>query len=302
MGKQTSAARSLTIEPTGPGRGFFPLLAVLLTVGVVVAGGALWRVRGDDPATGPAAVAAGQPRVGGDLHAVMVDGDRRFVSGHAGAAYSDGAGAWTAVRGLDGKDAMAWASVAGRIFVGGHEGLYISTDKGVTFAAAPVDLPMTDVHSLGGSASTIYLASPQAGLFVSTDAGKTFTQRSVVGRSFMGTILVDPVNSNHAIAPDMGGDVVETRDGGRNWLSLGGPRGAMSVAWDPRDHARMAAVGADGLRTSTDAGRSWKKISAPAGTVAAAFDGQGRLLAATLSADLARLHASGDSGATWTPA
>ncbi|TDC35018.1 hypothetical protein E1261_02240 [Kribbella albertanoniae] len=277
-------------------------MAVLVTVGVVVAGVASWRGRDQDPASGPGAVAAGEALVGGDLHAVMVAGDRRFVSGHAGAAYSDGAGAWTAVRGLEGKDAMAWASVAGRILVGGHEGLYVSTDTGATFAAAPVDLPVTDVHSLGGTGSTVYLASPQAGMFVSTDAGKTFIQRSVVGRSFMGTILVDAINPDHAIAPDMGGTVVETRDGGRNWQSLGGPRGAMSVAWDPDDHARMAAVGADGLMVSTDAGRSWQKIDAPAGTAAAAFDKQGRLLAATLTGDRAQLQSSTDSGSTWTAA
>jgi photosystem II stability/assembly factor-like uncharacterized protein len=304
MTTPTPPAPPQTIEPAGGQRGVrrrvFPLLMVLLA-GVVVAGVGMWRSR-DGAGSDQGAVAAGNAFVGGDLHAVAVAGDRRFVSGHAGAAYSDRSDSWVAVRGLEGKDGMGWASLAGRTLVGGHQGLYVSTDAGVTFSSAPVDLPVTDVHALGGSGQTVYLASPETGMFVSTDAGKTFTQRSAAGRSFMGTILVDPDNPAHAIAPDMATDVTETLDGGRTWQSLGGPQGAMSVAWDPRNRARLAAVGADGVMVSTDAGQSWQRINAPTGTAAATFDGQGGLLAATLVGDHARLQRSVDSGATWSAA
>ena len=234
------------------------------------------------------------------MHAVAVFENRRFVSGHAGAAYSDGDAGWTPVRGLEGKDGMAWANVAGRTLVGGHEGLYVSNDGGVTFANAQVNLPVTDIHALGGSAETVYLATPQAGLFVSTDAGMTFTHRGDAGRSFMGTILVDPAKPEHAVAPDMAGEVTETLDGGRTWRSLGGPRGAMSVAWEIRNRARLVAAGADGVMLSTDAGQSWQCINAPTTAAVVAFDAQGRLLAATLVGDRAQLHRSADSGATWS--
>lgn len=279
----------------------FTACMALLAASVVMASIEMWRDRSGKEAL-PAAVAAGKGTVGTDLHAVAVAGDRRFVSGHAGAAYSDRDGVWAAVKGLEGKDAMGWASLPGRTLVGGHHGLYLSTDGGVTFAGAQVNLPVVDIHALGGSERTIYLASPKAGLFASTDSGETFTQRSVAGGSLVGIMLVDPGNPDRAIAPDLAAQVVETVDGGRTWRSLGGPRSPASVAWDPRNRDRLAAVGADGVMISADAGRSWRGINAPAGTAAVTFDSQGHLLAATLVADQARLHRSSDSGATWLAA
>lgn len=280
-----------------------PLLPTVLAVGLIAVGIGIgiWRSSGDDTNAGPPAVAAGKPVVGGDLHAVTVAGGRRFVSGHGGAAYSDGDDdEWTAVRGLEDKDGMAWAVLSDRVLVGGHEGLYVSTDNGATFSAAKIDLPVTDVHALGGSEQTVYLASPGAGMFKSTDAGLTFAPIGEAGRSFMGTILVDPDNPDHAIAPDMASGVAETTDGGRSWRSLGGPQGTMSVGWDLRNRARLVAVGMGGVALSNDGGRSWQQVKAPAGTAAATFDGEGRLLAAILVGDRARVERSTDSGTTWS--
>ena len=274
------------------------LLVGLLTIGAIATGVALWRGR-DQAAEDQAGTVTGKPVVGGDLHATASRGKRLFVSGHEGAAYSDDSSTWTAIRGLDGKDAMGWATLADRIFVGGHEGLYVSSDGGATFSPAQADLPVTDVHAVGGTGRTVYLASPQGGLFVSTDAGRTFAPRSAVGQSFMGSILVDPTKPDHAYAPDMMAGVAETVDGGRTWQSLGGPSGAMSVGWNPADQARMVAVGAQGVMLSADSGRSWRQINAPAGTAAATFDNQGRLVAAILVGDRARVETSKDSGTSW---
>lgn len=272
------------------------LLAVTVTAAALVTTFALRQRTGD----APSAVAAGRPFVGGDLHAVAVAGNRLFVSGHAGAAFSDGDRNWTAIRGLEGKDGMGWALVSSSsLLVGGHEGLYVSSDNGATFEPAPVNLPVTDVHALGSAGQTVYLASPQAGMFVSTDGGRTFVRRGAAGQSFMGTILVDPANPDRAIAPDMTGGLAETADRGRTWRQLGGPQGAMAVGWDPRNHARMIAVGMAGVMLSTDAGRSWQQLDAPAGTSAATIDTQGRLVAAALVGDSAKVEVSDDSGKNW---
>ncbi len=248
----------------------------------------------------PKAASASSPMVGGDLHAAAVIDGRRFGSGHEGAGYSDQDGSWQPIASLAGKDGMGWASVPGRILVGGHEGLYASTDGGVSFSTAATDLPVTDVHALGAAGNEVYLASPQGGLFVSSDGGTSFEHRSDVGASFMGSMIVDPDDPEHVLAPDMSNGVVESTDGGASWRSLGGPAGIMSVSWDPRDHSRIFAIGMAGASLSDNGGQSWQPLAVPTATMAGTIDGQGRLLAATLSGDRAEMYVSADGGNTWT--
>lgn len=262
---------------------------------VVVAGVAFMALREDDS---PQAI-SDSPVVGGDLHAVTVIDGRRFVSGHQGAAYSDTAGRWHSIPGLSGKDGMGWAAVPGTVLVGGHEGLYASTDGGATFTATETDLPVSDVHALGAAGQTVYLASPQGGLFVSTDGTATFEQRSDVGGSFMGTMLVDPDDPQHVIAPDMSYGVVETRDGGATWRALGGPAGAMSISWNSDDREQLVATGMDGSAISADAGHSWQPLDVPTGTMATTFGDDGRLLAAVLDGTRAEIYQRTAAGDTW---
>lgn len=273
------------------------VLTTLVVIGGLVAAVLAFVVfRAGDQGGGDTSAA---PVVGGDLHAVAVIDGRRFVSGHSGAGYSDVDGTWMAIPTLEGKDGMAWATVPGAILVGGHEGLYSSIDGGMSFVAAGQGLPISDVHALGSTGETVYLASPQAGLFVSSDAGKTFTHRSDVGASFMGSMVVDPDDEAHVLAPDMTNGVVETSDGGVTWRSLGGPPGVMSVAVDPEQPSRIFASGMNGAALTTDGGKTWAAIQVPDGTAAIAFDDQGRLVAAALAGEQAEVSLSSDEGKTW---
>lgn len=268
----------------------------IITAGLAVAGMVYLGVRDE----GPSAATTSSPVVGGDLHAAAVVDGRRFVSGHEGAGYSDQNGSWQPIPTLEDKDAMGWASGAGQILVGGHGGLYASTDDGATFAAVDTNLPVSDVHALGAAGDTVYLASPQGGLFVSADGGQTFDHRSDVGGSFMGSMVVDPDDPDHVLAPDMTNGVVETTDGGVSWRSLGGPAGTMSVSWDPRDQSRIFAIGMDAAALSDDGGQTWQVVNVPAMTMAGTVDEQGRLIAAALAGDRAELYLSPDDGDTWT--
>lgn len=271
-----------------------PLIAIVAVVAVAVAAAAfLLRPQ--------AASQASAPFVGGDLHAVAVIDGRRFVSGHEGAGFSDTSGTWTRIGSLDAKDAMAWTQTSAGLLVGGHEGLWVSFDGGETFDRAPADLSVTDVHALGASGETVYLASPAGGLFVSTDAGLSFRFRSQAGSSFMGTMLVDPRDASHVVATDMAAGVVESRDGGRTWRSLGGPMGAMSVAWDPSDQSRMVAVGMEGAVVSSDSGADWQPLKMPDGSAAVTIDDRGRIVVGALVGDQAHVYVSSDDGASWIP-
>jgi len=268
----------------------------------VGAGVTFLAVRGQDAASSQAAGST-NPYVGGDLHTVTAIGDRLYVGGHDGTAVStDGGKAWTAVPSLRGADAMGWAQTPAGLLAGGHPGLYRSTDGGTTFTKTNGPAQVSDVHALGASGSTAYLASPRVGLLVSSDGGASWQVRNPqAGKTFMGTLLVDPADPQHLIAPDMQNGLVASADSGHTWTALGGPQGAMSVAWDPTNTERLLAVGMAGGAFSNDGGRTWTDATLPAGTSAATFSPDGATLyAAGLDGSKAQVQASADGGKTWT--
>lgn len=264
----------------------------------LVGGGLVLATRGGGVA-GSGSPAA--PAVGGDLHTVSAIEDSLYVGGHAAVAVSrDGGRSWQQVPSLAGADAMGWAVTPDAVLVGGHPGLYRSSDSGATFAR--VSDAAGDVHALGGSGSTVYLSSPEAGLVASSDGGRSWQVRnSQAGRSFMGTILVDPANPQRLLAPDMSTGMALSTDGGRTFTSLGGPAGVMAAAWKPTDVDDIIAVGMGGGARSTDGGRTWQDLTLPKGTTAVTYSKDGAsLYAAALQGQRASTYRSTDDGASWT--
>lgn len=266
---------------------------------ILVAVGAVVLLQQREPDAGGAAV------VGGDLHSLVTpDGRTFFVGGHSAVSVSrDGGATWSRVSNLDDADAMGWAFLDDAVVVGGHPGLSVSTDGGVTFERSNEGLPHTDIHALGGEGALLYAASPGAGFLASDDGGATWAIRNPqVGQSFMGHILVDPDDPEHAIAPDMQVGAVETRDGGTTWHGLGGVPGAMWVSWDPSDIQYIVVTGGGTAAASTDGGATWTPIQVPTGTTVVEIDPSepARLFAAVHDGDAARIWRSEDSGLTWT--
>lgn len=233
--------------------------------------------------------------VGGDLHALFSVGGRNFISGHGGASYADGLAVWTPISDLEGKDAMGWASTSDGILVGGHGGLFRSRDGGETFTADDAMPAGTDVHALGSARDTVYLSTPAEGVFVSTDGGATFTPRRFP-LAIIGTILVNPANPSLAIAADLKRGAIQTNDEGRSWHPLGGPVGAMSVAWNPQDRRGIVVIGAKESAISRDAGRSWAPLKVPPGTATAAYTPAGWLVVGLLHGGSAQVYRLGHHG------
>ena len=240
-----------------------------LMAGLVVVGlgaaVAIMLTRGGTDPSSP-----GRPFVGGDLHSLVMapsTDSRLFVGGHEGVAVStDGGRTWSQVDSLAGADAMGWAFTDEAALVGGHPGLFVSEDGGRTFRQDNDGLPATDIHALGSGAGVIYAASPQLGVFASTDGGASWELRTdQAGQAFMGRILVDPGDPDHLIAPDMQAGAVESSDGGRSWSVLGGVPGAMWVSWDPTDTDRIVVSGVGQAALTRDAGRTWTQLSVPDG-------------------------------------
>ena len=272
-------------------------IAVVAAAAVAIA---LVVRNGDDT---PAA-SAEAPVVGGDLHTVFAADQSLYVGGHTRAAVShDGGKTWQDIGDLEGADPMGWAASGDTLLAGGHPGLYRSTDGGATFEQLSGSSAVPDVHALGGAGDVVYLASTQAGVLASTDGGTTWKVRNAdAGKSFMGTILVDPEDTGRLIAPDMSGTLATSSDGGRTWTSLGGPMGAMAAAWNPQNTKEIIASGMQGAERSTDGGDTWTPAELPSGTSAVSYAPDGNTIyAGVLSSEHAIVYRSTDHGNTWTP-
>lgn len=244
---------------------------------------------------------------GADFHSMIVDPDtpeRLFAGGHTAVSVSiDGAKIWREVASLKNADAMGWAFTDDEILVGGHPGISISADGGKTFRQENKGLPATDIHALGGGVGVIYAASPQAGVFASIDGRKTWEVRNQrMGQSFMGRILVDPNDVDHILAPDMGGGVAESHDGGRNWTDLGGVQGAMWVSWNLSNPKTIIASGAERAVISNDGGASWEPLDVPQGVqiVEVATSDPNLLYAGRHDGERVTVFVSRDGGKRWT--
>ena len=240
-------------------------VAGLVAVAVLVA----FAARGGGDGAGGSSGTSTVGFVGGDLHSLVVDPavpGRLFVGGHQAVSVStDGGRSWRRVGSLDDADAMGWAFTADAIWVSGHPGLSRSEDGGRTFARSNDGLPDTDVHALGAGANAVYGASTRAGVFVSTDGGRSWTTRAErAGQAFFGRILVDPADGEHLVAADARSGPVESTDGGQSWRPLGGLRAATWVSWAGPQRV-LVASGLAGAATSSDGGRSWRPLELPSG-------------------------------------
>lgn len=272
----------------------------LVTAGAVAA--TIWGITAAQDPEGAGSPTA-SPGVGPDLHTLAVVGEALYLGGHSAVVQSlDSGRTWSRLNSLDNADAMGWAITDNAVLVGGASGLYRSTREATDFSRIAEGVPADDIRALGGTGSTVYLASPSAGLLVSHDAGQTWQERnSKAGRSFLGTIQVDASNPDRIIAPDTKAGLQLSTNGGRTFTSLGGPANARSATRHPTEPDKLVAVGADGAARSKDAGSTWQDIDVPPGTskVQYAADGQTLYAATALYNQPARVHQSDDQGASW---
>jgi photosystem II stability/assembly factor-like uncharacterized protein len=298
--KRTSAPGRPKRRPAARHRGRRTQMAGLAVVGMgVVAAIVLTR-----PQSGPSS--RGRPFVGGDLHSLAMApaNSRLYIGGHEGVAVSiDGGHTWRQVDSLNGADAMGWAFTDDAVLVGGHPGLFVSDDGGRTFRQDNDALPATDIHALGSRVGVIYAASPQLGVFASSDDAASWEVRTGhVGQAFMGSILVDPRDPDHLIAPDMQAGAVESSDGGRSWAVLGGVPSATWVSWNPVDTDRILVSGMGQAALTQDGGRTWAQVPVPEGASVVEIDpiNPDTLYGGVLDGGDAVVWISRDGGSTWT--
>ena len=141
--------------------------------------------------------------MGPDLHTLTVVGEALYLGGHSAVAQSlDSGRTWRRLNSLDNANALGWAVTDNAVLVGGASGHYRSPREAVVFTGISEGVAADKIHALGGTGSTVYLASPSVGLLVSRDAGQTWqTRNSEAGRTFLGMIQVDGSNPpGHTVA------------------------------------------------------------------------------------------------------
>lgn len=240
--------------------------------------------------------------VGGDIHTLTFTKDGLFVTGHQAGSYSTNQGMkWIPVPSFKNADIMGWATTSAGYLAGGHTGLYRSTDGGKTFTRFKFYATLSDVHALGAAGKNAYIASPQLGFLRSTNSGKTWALvNSKFGQGFMGSMLVDPENPLRIIAPDMSNGLVITTDGGKKWKQFGGPSGAMSVDWNPRNHQEIVALGMGMGALTKNNGKTWITFPVPTGSVLIARSPTGsRIYVAVSVGDKAKILSSDNLGKSW---
>ncbi len=277
------------------GGGALALVAVVV-VAVVVSSG------GTGKSQSPAAK-AGAGLVGGDFHSLVADPatpGRLYVGGHEAVSVSTDSGrTWSAVKSLDGADAMGWSFAGNTAYVTGHPGINRSTDGGASFRKANDGLPDTDVHAFGASGPTLYGAGPVNGVIASTDGGATWETRATqAGRSFFGRILVGPNDDQHLVAADARTGAAESTDGGRTWHGLGGPS---SAVWVSRGGTTLYSSGRQGAERSVDNGKTWQSLALPSGATLVEADPTDPkvLYSGVQDGDNVKVWVSRDGGVNW---
>lgn len=243
---------------------------------------------------------------------------------------------------IDPNDSNVWyvASAFGGLWKTQNRGITfepVFDQKGAAFTlcCVVVDPKNSDVVWLGtGENLSQRSAHFGLGLFKSTDGGENWTRVGLENSEHIGSIVIDPRNSDVVYVAAQGplfapgGDrgLFKTADGGQTWtnlLQISENTGVNEVVLDPADpdivyastYQRRRRVGQlvgggpeSGIYKSTDGGASWKELTnglphTDMGRIALAMDSRGSTptLLALIPAqeDLSGLYRSTDQGENW---
>src|SRR5262245_10971286 len=140
-------------------------------------------------------------------------------------------------------------------------GVWKTTNGGTTWKPIFDDVHVASVGAVAVAPSdprVVYVGTgnqsgwsftPGKGIYKSTDAGNTWTNIGLPDSQYIGGIVVDPSNADHAIVAVQGG-----RGGGaRGGPSTSSGQGAGAVA-------SATPAGERGVYRTADGGRSWKRV------------------------------------------
>jgi hypothetical protein len=162
---------------------------------------------------------------------------------------------------------------ASTIYGGGNEGVFKSTDAGITWSK----IGLSEVNSLAidpKNPTTLYAgvgSGPR--VYKSIDGGTSWSNSGSLSSFGFGTVdalAIDPINTTTIYAAladaSIDGGVYKSTDGGGNWVRTTLPSGVRSLAVDPNHPTTLYAgtelnfLSPTGVYKSTDGGDSWNLI------------------------------------------
>jgi photosystem II stability/assembly factor-like uncharacterized protein len=150
------------------------------------------------------------------------------------------------------------------LFAGTHLGLFISSDRGLTWTLAASRLSGEDVHGLSKDprTGTLYVATHGRGLLVSHDAGKTWRDRNhgLPGRD-LHALALDPHSPTTVYIWAVKYGLFRSDNGGGRWSQIADAQalsGVESLVVHPENSERLYAGTEKGVWMSADGGRGWR--------------------------------------------
>ncbi len=219
-----------------------------------------------DPSTVPHNVFAGSARNG--LYLSTDDGNTFGPTALAGTQFAVG------FNGVDTDFSAGTGVCAGsteRVFIGTAQGLYRSTDRGVTFALTALSgSPVSPVIVDRDTQPTTLFAGTKTGLFKSVDCGNSFVSTGLPTGTYAFSLAADPNNSPQAIYAGTNRGIFVSTDGGASFAQTGENfQPAFSVAVDSSVIPSNLYAGVQvGLVESND---GFTTITGPVNTVSLAL-------------------------------
>ena len=179
--------------------------------------------------------------------------------------------------------------------------VYVSSDSGVNWAAAPAEARAGYLNSINFSADGTKLVLGGGHIYISSNMGGTWTEKSIpLERNW--TSIVSSGDGNKLVATD-GEHVFMSTDAGATWNQKNAPgAGTLYSITASSDCTKLALVDAAGgyVYTSSDSGDTWtaKTNSGTRDWWAITSSADGTKLAAV--PQFGYVYTSSDSGATWT--
>jgi photosystem II stability/assembly factor-like uncharacterized protein len=242
---------------------------------------------------------------GNDLFA-GTDNSGGFPSNYKGLfRSSDGGTTWTpsgVAVGLETKNIFSLLSRSDTLLAGTDEGVYVSLNKGTTWAVSTQGMVNNDVNALALKDGKIFAGTKYWGVSVSADGGAHWTGANAgIGESTNCWILTfHEINGRLLVGTP--GRLFFLADSGKGWVDATGslPNGADITSLGKKDDVLYAGT-IQGLFRSSNNGSSWIPVSSAAtnGEIVSLFDYKGTLFAGATNQGI---FSSADNGNSWQAA
>jgi len=204
---------------------------------------------------------------------------------------------WVNVSGLGGGGTKSLAVNGTNLFVGTEQGVYLSTDNGVTWTEVNNGLPATFIWYLKVSGNNLYACTGGVGLFRTTDSGASWSNLGLISE----IIYTCVVNGSAIFAGTRDHGIYRSTDDGVNWNQVNNGLNTIDVRALFVNGNSIFAGSFPGMYRSTDNGENWVELTNGLPNPMVNVIGL-TIIGSTLFAGLdGGVYSSTDNGDSWNP-